>query len=268
MDQYGPFIVVIGGSLFMGLLAVITLRGWTNGQFTCAEVVGAGALALLFFSLCIVPGGFPWNLFLLLIPVIYGNSSLRSRWSQKRLLRRMREEDYAKCERILARDPRNAAAYALLGQLYEEDERWREALQAYEEAQRLDSSEGVTRRRFLAMQERVGLEESGQVKCSGCLTVQPIDTGVCWKCGRVLDQRRAVRGRISRLGWQGRLALMTLAISPVVILTSVMMMGMHGGTLLLGFVLAVGIIACVGSATWLVMAYLRLLAYEAFERER
>ena len=154
-------------SVLMLALAFVGLNLWGQGALSCAELLGAAILLLLFFSLFSVPGGFPWNLLILLIPVGYAATNLIYRRSYNRILRDMRAQDYTRCRRLVAQDPRNAAAHAMLGQLLEEDGRLSEALDAYREVVKLDPNDISARHRLDRLAERVGLAESGQVKCAG-----------------------------------------------------------------------------------------------------
>ncbi|MHB9131119.1 MAG: tetratricopeptide repeat protein [Armatimonadota bacterium] len=211
--------VVLGGAILLGGLAALGVYSWSVDRLSCGELVGGGFLVLLFLSLCLT-GWFPWNLFLFVIPLVYGLTAFRSRSSSNRLLREMRAQDYQRCERVIALDPKNAAAHALLGELLEKDNRITEAMEAYHESLRLDPSQGRIRYRCERLVENQGLKESRQVKCSGCMTIQPRESGICWKCGRVLDAPRALRTRLRRMDGRGRMAVLVMVSMSVITLVS------------------------------------------------
>ncbi len=112
----------------------------------------------------------------------------------------MRREDYAKCQRILARDPRNAAAYAMLGELLERDGKPAEALKAYEASLANDPKQINMNYRVECLQDEQALRESGQIRCPLCRTIQVKSPGRCWQCGTVLHMRGAV---LQSLGYRG-----------------------------------------------------------------
>ena len=121
----------------------------------------------------------------------------------------MRLEDYENCRRVLARDPRNGAAYAMLGELLERDGKPAEALAAYEQALALDAKQVEMRHRVERLQDALALAESGQLRCPYCRTIQVKGPGRCWSCGSVLDIRRAT---VMTLGYRGVILLILAVI--------------------------------------------------------
>lgn len=68
----------------------------------------------------------------------------------------MREEDFARCHRLIAFDPSNAAAYAQLGRLYARQQQWAEAVEAFSQALQLEPEN--RRYRWYLRQAQAALE--------------------------------------------------------------------------------------------------------------
>jgi hypothetical protein len=198
---------LLGEALALTALLALCLHWWRTGVATCGESLGAACFGVLIVALCFVPGAFPLNLILLLIPAGYwGFRALRGT-GDKRTLAFLRAEDRLRLERTLARDPHNAAAHAALGQLLEEGGFRAEAVEAYEESLRYERDQIDIRTRLKRLKDKLALEESGQIHCPGCWTIQPPTRGICWKCGRVFDERAHILFRFSLLGAKGWAAL-------------------------------------------------------------
>ncbi|MHB9025190.1 MAG: hypothetical protein ACYC7E_13630 [Armatimonadota bacterium] len=254
----------LAGSLVLMGLVILGFNLWGNNALSCSQAVGMAAFGLLFLALNFVPGAFPWSLFALLLPVIYLVLALRPSGSQRRLLHELRQEDYAVCERIVAQDPRNAAAHARLGQLYEEDKLYAQALEAYEESLRLDERQPQISYRFRMLQETVGLKESRQVRCPGCVTIQPADTGICWKCGRVFNRQRALATHFSRMGQLGRGMAMVFVGSFTLFLSTLVIRWVSGGVEVT--LIVIPLILSLGSGAYAWWAYQQVLQAEFLTR--
>jgi len=149
----------------------------------------------------------------------------------------MRLEDYEKCRRVLARDPRNGAAYVMLGELLERDGKPTEALAAYEQSQTFDTNQVELKHRVERLQDMLALAESGQMRCPYCRTIQVKGPGRCWSCGSVLDIRRAT---MKSLGFRG-VMLLILAVVCVVLSFYYAGMSMYP----MAFATLAGLFACI-----------------------
>jgi hypothetical protein len=188
-------------------LTALGLYWWRTGAVSCGEAFGVAVLGALMIALTFVPGALPWNLLLLLIPVGYRGVHALHGTRDRRVLAFLREEDRQRIERTLARDPHNGAAHAALGKLLEDGGFRAEAVKAYEESLRYESDQIDIRTRVKRLKDKLALEESGQVHCPGCWTIQPPTRGICWKCGRIFDERAHILFRFRLLGMLGHLAL-------------------------------------------------------------
>jgi hypothetical protein len=175
------------------------LRGWYDGALSSLDLLLGGVLLFASVGIAFIPAGFPWTMLALLLPILFLSSSIRVRLSQKRTGGRIRDEEYAKCRRVLARDPRNAAALGQLAELLEADGHLRDALDAYETCAQCDVSAITVQHRMARLRERVTLAETGQGRCVACGTLQPLAVGQCFKCGRVFDPGIVYRARLLRL---------------------------------------------------------------------
>lgn len=78
----------------------------------------------------------PWYAGIMLCAILA--SAIAARRRDHRLLHTFRDEDEARCHRLLARDPNNAAAHGALGDVYLATGRYKDAIASFERAVALD----------------------------------------------------------------------------------------------------------------------------------
>lgn len=109
--------------------------------------------------------------------------------SERRLMRRMRDDDMAKYRAVIARDPKNAAAHAYLAAALAEMREYDEAITEYETAISLSPQHSRTERYRLHQVVQAKLRAEGQagVQCLECRAESPRGSRFCIKCGASLN---------------------------------------------------------------------------------
>lgn len=192
-------VAVLATAVAVAVALGVGLRGWYDGALSTLDLFIGGCVLFAAVGVAFIPAGFPWALLALAAPILFLSTSVRMRVWHQRTLARLREEEYAKCRRVLARDPRNAAALAQMAELLEADGRLRDAMEFYETCALCDVSAITAQHRIDRLRERVVQAETGQGRCPGCGTMQPLATGRCFKCGRSFDHGVVFRARLLRL---------------------------------------------------------------------
>ncbi len=199
-----PYIItfILGAILF-----VYTLFKWISEQSSSL------IFYIILFGCLLSLGGiryFPYNLIILFIlfvlPVVINNLNNRA-------IKAMRQQDYNTCNRLIKRDPTNAAAFAKLGHLLEYDKKYREAIDAYEKSLAADDKQRDVERRYQALVEKFALEESNQIHCPKCQTIVPVEYGKCWKCETLFDRRQYLLSIIKKKGTIGIVTLIVCGLS-------------------------------------------------------
>ncbi len=176
--------------LLTGLLFFYTLFKLVVGQYSSLifflTIIGC-VLTMNGLSL------FPLNILILIvlfsIPFVID-------FLTKRASDAMHKDDYNTCYKLIRRDPTNAAAYARLGDLLLKDNKYNEALSAYEQSLSADDKQKDIERRYQALVEQLALKESKQIKCSNCNTIVPFEYGKCWKCEKIFNKQQIGRAHV------------------------------------------------------------------------
>jgi hypothetical protein len=98
------------------------------------------------------------------------------------------------------------------------------------------------------------------------MTIQPAETGICWKCGRIFNQQRALVTRFSRMDKLGRGLGMVFAASFTLLLSSLAMLPFYSGALMLA-VLITALVLALGSGAYTGWAITQVLAHEKLTRQ-
>lgn len=152
----------------LAVMGVLLVGLWGTMIATWGQPVGYG---LLFVLLAVGP----------LTPIVRRKLARRDR-------ARFEDEEIRKCRELLEFDPKNGAAYLRLAELYEQQERYDEAIDALHTAIQLQVADaGATYRlnKLLAKKRRT---ELGLVMCWNCGAEHPRSTKVCPNCGKYLSR--------------------------------------------------------------------------------
>lgn len=183
-----PFLVVV--ICFLGAIPFFTImNAWIIDKSMDSSIA---VLILVVILLCIVAmiAAFGSPLMWLILALLLGlNFTLPvlATVAGKRADRAMTNEDIERCQRVIARDPKNAAAHGFLGDAYLKIGCYQDAAEAYQAAVTL--SPQTTQRE--KSQLRKALEkvtgESKQIEiCPGCRAEQPAGRVKCEHCGHYM----------------------------------------------------------------------------------
>jgi hypothetical protein len=249
-------VIFCGVLLLLGSLSII-LRSWQDGSLSCGAALAACITSLIIFIFCISSGWGWWKGLLILLPTVYLLLQIRTGFNSKRMMNALNLEEYTRCRRIIARDPKNAAAHARLGELLESEKKYDEALESYAESLLLDPYQHKVEYLHNKLRERIGLSESKQIKCPGCLTIQPDTRGYCWKCGRLLNAAAALLEYAKILSISARCALIVLIASGFITLASGFTHLTQPGLPFTGILFWAGVVGILLGGTWLFFTFPR-----------
>jgi len=183
----GAFSIVFGlvlCGLAAGLPLLMILNAWLVDK-TLGPVEGILCVAGVFLvlGLVAVTRGTIWSV--ILLGVLIGGCALLpalSRWSNRRGLAALDQEDIEKYERTLAFDPKNAAAHSFLGQIYLRQGRYEEAIHHLERAVELDPKSSKDRWHLEKAVQAQAEKDEAFVVCRECSTRNPAGATACAHC--------------------------------------------------------------------------------------
>ncbi len=179
--------------LFLGIIASAIVGKLIEGEFSPIEGVLLVALPLSSLVLAMIYWG---NLFVVVIScsLCVGVIVLWAlhRIGEERIKRFLLEQDIERYKATIRRDPKNAAAHSLLGDIYLRMKRYNEAIKEFEEALKLDPMSQSDRYKLrLAMEKKREAELKG-ISCPRCHTINSRMRARCQQCGYELNRSIAL----------------------------------------------------------------------------
>ncbi|GBC97582.1 hypothetical protein HRbin17_00069 [bacterium HR17] len=191
----GDFVLAFGmGVRLAALVLIVALVGAAIiGRLWEGELTGShAAIALLFVAGLLIGVVLLWNspwVFALFLVA----AGLAALWwmaqaaTEHHLLAQMRAEEEQRYRAAVARDPRNAAAWSALGDLYLEMHRYDDAIACYERAVSVVPHAAEEHRK---LQRARRLKEDAmrhQRRCPSCHSPLPVLAVVCPQCGEEIS---------------------------------------------------------------------------------
>ncbi|MCS7223633.1 MAG: tetratricopeptide repeat protein [Armatimonadetes bacterium] len=170
--------------LTVGFVGIGVISRIIDGSFSGEEA----AIGLLFVAVLLVGVVFLWDRPLVFVLLLAGGALValwtlsRSR-AEKKWMSQQWEEDAARYRKTLERDPKNAAAWSALGDLYLEKGQYQDAVACYEKAVELVPTDS-TEKAKLSRAKRKLEESQGKGRfCPDCKNPVPRTVLTCPHCG-------------------------------------------------------------------------------------
>lgn len=166
------------------LLKIIHLwlidRTWSMA-FALTMMLGSICLLGLAFSLCGTGGALVCALVYIGITAM---SPLIGSASNRRAIRQMQEDDLQRYQRIVRRDPQNAAAHASLADLYVTRGFFEDAITEYEQAIQISPEHTLAEQYKLrkTREDLAGMRNRPMVTCTACGCLNPASERHCRRC--------------------------------------------------------------------------------------
>lgn len=182
------------GIRLAALILVVAIVGVAIfGRIIEGELSGShAAIGLLFVAGLLVGVVFLWNS-PLVFALFLAAAGLAALWAMARfaaersLVRQIQQEDEARYKSAIERDPKNAAAWSALGDLYLEAKRYDDAIACYERAVQLAPAD-ATEKRKLARAKQLKSEAEAKGKfCPQCKSSVSIFAIQCPSCSYKLS---------------------------------------------------------------------------------
>jgi len=191
----GAFVTAFeAGIRLAALVLVVAIVGAAIiGRIIEGELSGShAAIGLLFVAGLLIGIVFLWN-----SPIVFAlfllAAGLTALWamaqmvSERQLMMQIRKEDETRYKAAIERDPKNAAAWSALGDLYLEAKRYDDAISCYEKAVQLMPNDPTEKRKLLrAKQLKSEAETKGRI-CPQCRSLTSLLTVHCPNCGHELS---------------------------------------------------------------------------------
>ncbi|MFQ6131033.1 MAG: tetratricopeptide repeat protein [Armatimonadota bacterium] len=186
--------------LFLPYLLCLLLMAYPAFRIVSLYIEGGIstlALALSLASLLALMAGIgrTWGspagvaLLLLFVLLCVGLPALNA-VAERRLWRRLTEEDIEQCLRALRFDPKNVHAHSRLGDIYLRLRRYDEAIECYHQATRLAPKDHKEKRKLQYAVDRKRRAEVQSVFCPRCRTENAGHAVHCRECGTPLSAKR------------------------------------------------------------------------------
>ncbi|MER3501417.1 MAG: hypothetical protein IMHGJWDQ_001435 [Candidatus Fervidibacter sp.] len=178
------------GIRLAALILVVSIVGAAViGRVIEGELTGSHAgIALLFVAALLVGVVLLWDT-PFLFALFLAAAGLAALWlmvqaaAQRRLVQEMRSAEEARYKATLERDPRNAAAWSALGDLYLEIHRYDDAITCYERAVQLSPTDPTEKRKLKRAQQLKAEAEARGRFCPQCHVPVPLWVVQCPACG-------------------------------------------------------------------------------------
>ncbi len=190
-EMLGAFVAAFGmGIRLAALMLVVAIVGAAVlGRIIEGELTGSHAgIALLFVAALLVGVVLLWNT-PFLFALFLAAAGLVALWligqtaAQRRLVQEMRSAEEARYKATLERDPRNAAAWSALGDLYLEIHRYEDAITCYERAVQLSPTDPTEKRKLKRAQQLKAEAEARGRFCPQCHVPVALWVVQCPACG-------------------------------------------------------------------------------------
>lgn len=182
------------GMRLAALVLVVAIVGAAIvGRIIEGELSGGHAtIGLLFIAGLLIGVVFLWNS-PLVFALFLAAAGLAALWTmaqfaaEKSLVKQIQREEEARYKAAIERDPKNAAAWSALGDLYLEAKRYDDAIACYERAVQLAPTDATEKRKLAkARQLKAEAEAKGKF-CPQCKTPVPLFAVQCQSCGYELS---------------------------------------------------------------------------------
>lgn len=191
----GAFVTAFEAGLRLAaLILVVALVGAAIlGRIIEGELSGSHAvIGLLFVAGLLVGVVFLWNS-PLVFALFLAAAGLVSLWAmaqfaaERQMIKQIREEEEARYKAAIERDPKNAAAWSALGDLYLEVHRYDDAISCYERAVQLMPNDAAERRKLLRAKQLKNEAEARERMCPQCKAPTKLLATHCPHCGYELS---------------------------------------------------------------------------------
>lgn len=159
------------------------------GRIIEGEITGShAAIGLLFVAGLLLGVVFFWNSPLVFVVFLLA-AGLATLWvlgqaaSERHLTTQMHSEEEARYKAAIERDPKNAAAWSSLGDLYLETHRYDEAITCYERAVQLMPTDAGERRKLHRARQIKAETEARMKSCPQCKALLSRFSVTCPECG-------------------------------------------------------------------------------------
>lgn len=187
----GAFVMAFEAGLRLAaLILVVALVGAAVlGRIIEGELSGShAAVGLLFVAGLLIGVVFLWNS-PLVFALFLAAAGLASLWTmaqfaaERQMIKQIREEEEARYKAAIERDPKNAAAWSALGDLYLEAQRYDEAISCYERAVQLAPNDATEKRKLLRAKQLKSETEARGKTCPQCKAPITLLATQCPQCG-------------------------------------------------------------------------------------
>lgn len=195
MDMVGAFATAFAlGIKFAALILVVAMVGAAIvGRIVEGELSGNHAvIGLLFVAGLLVGVVLLWN-----SPLVFAlflvAAGLVALWAmaqfaaERSLIRQIRQEEEERYKAAIERDPKNAAAWSALGDLYLEEKRYDDAIACYERAVQIAPTDAEERRKLARAKQLKSEAEAKGKFCPQCKAPVSQLTVQCPFCGYELS---------------------------------------------------------------------------------
>lgn len=182
------------GIRLAALILVVAIVGAAIvGRIIEGELSGSHAtIGLLFVAGLLIGVVFFWNS-PLVFALFLAAAGLVALWAmaqfaaERSLVRQIRQEDEARYKAAIERDPKNAAAWSALGDLYLEAKRYDDAIACYERAVQLAPTDATEKRKLARAKQLKSEAEAKSKFCPQCKSPVSIFAVQCPSCGYELS---------------------------------------------------------------------------------
>lgn len=175
------------------ILVVAIVGAAIIGRIIEGELSGShAAIGLLFIVGLLVGVVFLWNS-PLVFALFLAAAGLVALWSmaqfaaERSLVKQIQQEEEARYKAAIERDPKNAAAWSALGDLYLEAKRYEDAIACYERAVQLAPTDAMERRKLMRAKQLKSEEEARGKFCPQCKSPVSLFAVQCQSCGYELS---------------------------------------------------------------------------------
>lgn len=179
--------------LFLGIVTSAFIGRLIEGELTAMEGIMLIALPLGSLLLAMVN----WNNFFTVVLSCLLCAGAVAIWalhriSEQRIRRYLDEQEIERYKATISRDPKNAAAHSMLGDVYLRLKRYDEAIKEFEEVLRLDPTSQSDKYKLRLAAEKKREAELNGVACPRCHAINPRLSAQCLKCSYELNRPIAV----------------------------------------------------------------------------
>ena len=195
MTIFNAFAVAIGAGIRLAaLILVVAIVGTAIvGRIVEGELSGGhAAIGLLFVAGLVIGVVFLWNS-PLVFALFLAAAGLVALWAmaqfaaEKSLVKQIQQEEEARYRAAIERDPKNAAAWSALGDLYLEAKRYDDAIACYERAVQLAPTDATERRKLVRAKQLKSEAETKGKFCPQCKSPVSLFAVKCQSCGYELS---------------------------------------------------------------------------------